>query len=89
MRRLSYLFKTKFTSREVEEEYQRSLDKSRVQIVRIGIAIGTALNIMYTGWDSLVFSSALTEVTNPPDRYDSVPGSNLCDDVFCAPAPQR
>jgi class 3 adenylate cyclase len=63
MRRLSYLIRTKFTSSELEEEYQRSLDKSRIQIVRIGIAIGTALNIMYTGWDGLVFSSAFTEVT--------------------------
>jgi class 3 adenylate cyclase len=31
--------------------------------VRIGLAIATALNIMYTGWDRLVFTSSLVEVT--------------------------
>jgi adenylate cyclase len=57
------LVSLRFTSRELEKEYQRSLDKSRIQIVRIGIAIGAALNIMYSGWDRLVFTSTLIEVT--------------------------
>ena len=47
----------------LEDDFQESLLGNQVWIVRIGIALGLLLNIIYTFWDALVFESAFRQVT--------------------------
>lgn len=50
-------------SRELEADFRRSLDDSKVWIARVGLSLGLLLNITYSLWDYMVFETVLKQVT--------------------------